>query len=231
MHCGKKAPRSLHLDGQQRVILTASVKRPCKGAASAGTPPLTDFFARQMSVENSHTQQGTAPMDEGVTHPTPRRLHFATPLTQAEDQGTPAQAMNFSLEAGQHLTRHGAALHPSTGLASTAYALPTLFDSSTRLRATGHDNQPPSPQQPITPNSHGWMRRPPLKWISFDPVRLLTRVKAIGHPGLPANTATAINSRKKYIHTYTHTYIHTYMAQGREWFEPVPYQSGYRLKP
>ena len=139
-HCGL----SLHLDGQQRVILTASIKRPCKGAASAGTPPLTDFFARQGSVENSHTQQGTAPMADDGTHPTPRRLHFATPLTQAEDQGTPAQAMNSSLAAGQHLTHHGTALHPNTGLASPPCALPTLFDTSTRLRATGHDTQPPT---------------------------------------------------------------------------------------
>lgn len=35
---------SLHLDAQQRVILTAAIKRPCEGAAQAGTPPLTDFL-------------------------------------------------------------------------------------------------------------------------------------------------------------------------------------------
>ena len=142
---------SLHLDGQQRVILTASIKRPCKGAASAGTPPLTDFFARQTGAENTHTQQNAAPMTEGGNHPTPRRLHFATPLTQAEDQRHPALAMKPSLDAGQHQSPKSTARPEGPEPASQAYASATLLESTTRLRATGHETQPHSPQQPRNP--------------------------------------------------------------------------------
>ena len=142
---------SLHLDGQQRVILTASIKRPCKGAASAGTPPLTDFFARQTGGENTHTQQRAAPLTEGGNHPTPRRLHFATPLTQAEDQRHPALAMNPSLDAGQHQSPKSTARPEGPEPASQAYASETLHESTTRLRATGHETQPHRPQQPHNP--------------------------------------------------------------------------------
>ena len=52
---------SLHLDAQQRVILTAAIRRPCKGAAKAGTPPLTDYFTRQTSTATQRTAQSFSP--------------------------------------------------------------------------------------------------------------------------------------------------------------------------
>ena len=39
---------SLHLDGQQRIILTGDLKKPCKGAAISGSPPLPELFRKQV---------------------------------------------------------------------------------------------------------------------------------------------------------------------------------------
>ena len=103
-----------------------------------------------MSVDSSRTQQGNNTVAEAMTNPTPRRLHFATPLTTAEDQETSAQAMNPSLEAGQHMSSPATALQPATRSASLAHAVQTLIDSSTQHRATGHDTQPHSPLQTLT---------------------------------------------------------------------------------
>ena len=44
-HCGL----SLHLDGQNRIILTGAIRKPCKGAAIGGSPPLTEYFRSQPS--------------------------------------------------------------------------------------------------------------------------------------------------------------------------------------
>ena len=159
---------SLHLDGQHRVILTAAFKKSCKGAAQVGTPPLTDFFARQRTQGTSadkHSSSTSSGAPDGPTKPTPRRLHFATQLTQAEDNTESAQAMNSSLEAGMKRTCHST---PSFGLGQTKPdAVPTqdapLTEPLTRehWQDAGHDTQPPSgPQQQeqqgpqlITPNA------------------------------------------------------------------------------
>ena len=145
---------SLHLDGQQRVILTAAFKKSCKGAAQVGTPPLTDFFARQgtqgtSADKHSSSTSGGAP--DGTTKPTPRRLHFATPLTQAEDNPNPAQAMISNLEAGSKRTCHST---PSLGLGQPqSDAVPTqvapLSEPLTRAhwQDAGHEPQPPSGPQ------------------------------------------------------------------------------------
>ena len=127
---------SLHLDTQQRLILTTAFKKPCKGAGAAGSPPLEEYFRKQAtqapsSSPDTSSEQGTCsqhqptPSDRqyatrlslqdtaAVTpqdsRPTPRRLHFTTQLDQ-RDQGTlaiqPAPAMTPSLPVPWHSSTH-----------------------------------------------------------------------------------------------------------------------------
>ena len=94
---------SLHLDAQHRVILTAAIRKPCKGAVTAGSPPITDYFTKQATGAAQHKAQITSPSkaeERPTVRPTPRRLHFATQLTEGEDTMHPAQAKTPSLSAG-----------------------------------------------------------------------------------------------------------------------------------
>ena len=97
---------TLHLDGQQRLIHTAAVKKPCKSSGSQTSTPLTELFRRQTeqasqeASRSSHAPGSSTPPEEheaeqvkrprlGTTNtrhldetsdtgPTPRRLHFQT---------------------------------------------------------------------------------------------------------------------------------------------------------
>ena len=108
---------TLHLDGQQRLIHTAAVKKPCKGSGSASSTPLTEIFKKQLEQASQHgspdssgdnsqqTPQESQAMHDQVKRPrldtkgttqsiqveqhrpTPRRLHFPTDL-DLQEQGT-----------------------------------------------------------------------------------------------------------------------------------------------
>ena len=101
---------TLHLDGQQGLIHTAAVKKPCKGSGSQSSTPLTEIFRRQVEQASQHEASGSSSAPEpdsppeqqdaadqvkrprlGTTtmpqqpanrdpRPTPRRLHFQTAL-------------------------------------------------------------------------------------------------------------------------------------------------------
>ena len=73
-HCGL----SLHLDGQNRVILTGAIRKPCKGAANGGSPPLTEYFRSQPSQA---AQQAPQPATEDPP-PVHEASHTATHKSQ-----------------------------------------------------------------------------------------------------------------------------------------------------
>ena len=52
---------NLHLDAQRRVILTGAIRKPCKGAGTAGSPPLTEYFIKQSSAATQHTDRPAPP--------------------------------------------------------------------------------------------------------------------------------------------------------------------------
>ena len=106
--------------GQQRLILTGAVKKPCKGSGLSGSQPLTEIFRKQAeqasqqrsSGESTDTTSQSAPqaptayqdpakkpkLDTQAARPfegpTPRRLHFHTELDQ---QAHGLQANNAAL--------------------------------------------------------------------------------------------------------------------------------------
>ena len=113
---------TLHLDGQHRLILTAAVKKPCKGSGSQSSTPLTEIFRKQLeqasqsgSPDSSGDTSQQAPHESQALpervkkpkleprwppqtchpehpRPTPRRLHFQTDLDLQEQDPEHAQA-------------------------------------------------------------------------------------------------------------------------------------------
>lgn len=89
-----------NLDGQRRLIATQALHKPCKGAATRGSPPLSDFFKKK-DTTSSQSQGLTQPAPEAHTaQPTPKRLNFHTALDEQEhddlNQRLSALAMNSS---------------------------------------------------------------------------------------------------------------------------------------
>ena len=123
---------TLHLDRQQRLILTAAVKKPCKGSGSNSSTPLTEIFRKQLEQASQHSspaspsdtsqvaQQEAQAKPETVkqskldhrqatqsgAEAKPRRLHFPTDM-DLQEQGSEADnaalAMNPSLVAASAL--------------------------------------------------------------------------------------------------------------------------------
>ena len=62
---------TLHLDGQQRLILTAAVKKPSKGSHSQSSTPLTEIFRKQMEQASQHSSSESS----GVSSPKPPEHH------------------------------------------------------------------------------------------------------------------------------------------------------------
>ena len=101
----KQCGIQLHLDSNQRIILTASLLKECKGAGIKGSPSIQSFFKPTPptpsgggSTEKQGSGTGTPTTTEG---PKPKRLHFPTPLTEREDEPSPTQAMTPSPPAGE----------------------------------------------------------------------------------------------------------------------------------
>ena len=158
---------TLHLDGQQRLILTAAVKKPCKGSGSSGSPPLTEIFRKQMEQASQHSSPDSAgdtshmatqepqalheqvkkprldnrqpaqPSTEDHHRPTPRRLHFPTGL-DLQEQGSKADAAALAMIPSQV-----AAKAPTRGSGHTA-------DTSQRANASMVETA----SQPSDDNEH-----------------------------------------------------------------------------
>ena len=71
---------TLHLDGQHRLILTAAVKKPCRGSGSQSSTPLTAIFKKQLeqasqsgspdsSADTSHSAKAPPDHSESATRP------------------------------------------------------------------------------------------------------------------------------------------------------------------
>ena len=90
-----------NLDGNQRLIATQALHKPCKGASTKGSPPLSEFFKKKDN-SGSHSQGSTSSAQEEIsTRPTPKRLHFNTELDEQEalNQQLSALATNPSRTA------------------------------------------------------------------------------------------------------------------------------------
>lgn len=90
---------TLHLDGQQRLILTAAVKKPCKGSGSNSSTPLTEIFRKQLEQASQHGSQDSsedtsqqAPQESQVLQAQvkkPRLDHRWTPPSSTEEHPRP----------------------------------------------------------------------------------------------------------------------------------------------
>ena len=81
-----------NLDGQQRVIATQAFHKPCKGAGTKGSPPLSEYFKKKDSSSSHSPELDTQAPAMTATQPAPRRLSFQTALDVQElcalaDQG------------------------------------------------------------------------------------------------------------------------------------------------
>ena len=88
-HCGL----SLHLDGQNRIILTGAIRKPCKGAAIGGSPPLTEYFRSQPSQANQQ-----APF-QATEDPQPLSEARRTAPVMSQDQAHQQMAQALHLKA------------------------------------------------------------------------------------------------------------------------------------
>ena len=84
---------SLHLDGQNRVILTGAIRKPCKGAATSGSPPLTEYFRSQPSQANQQ-----APF-QATEDPQPLSEARRTAPVMSQDQAHQQMAQALHLKA------------------------------------------------------------------------------------------------------------------------------------
>ena len=75
MHYGRRGGKvtcaqcglNLHLDGQQRLILTSEIKKPCKGSGISGSPPLTEIFRKQAEQASQQKSAGDSTSDTSHT--------------------------------------------------------------------------------------------------------------------------------------------------------------------
>ena len=138
---------TLHLDGQHRLILTAAIKKPCKGSGSQSSTPLTELFRKQLEQasqsstpdsngDNSQLAEAlTAPAESAKRprheqtrppqtghadkpQPTPRRLHFPTEL-DLHAQGTNRAPAAKAMNPSQDAAR-GPPSHTSSSQDATS---------------------------------------------------------------------------------------------------------------
>ena len=69
-----------NLDGQQRVIATQAFHKPCKGASTKGSPPLSEYFKKKDSSSSHSPELEPQASAAAAAQPTPRRLSFQTAL-------------------------------------------------------------------------------------------------------------------------------------------------------
>ena len=89
---------SLHLDGQQRIILTGALKNPCKGAAISGSPPLPELFRKQVEQATQKANSQDDPQGQPLSKTESDRAAYQHPSTapRLEDaiQASPTQGPN-----------------------------------------------------------------------------------------------------------------------------------------
>ena len=73
-----------NLDGQQRVIATQAFHKPCKGAGTKGSPPLSEYFKKKDSSSSHSPALEPQASAAAAAQPTPRRLSFQTALDAQE---------------------------------------------------------------------------------------------------------------------------------------------------
>ena len=87
-----------NLDGSHKLIATQALYKPCKGAATKGSPPLSEFFKKKDTTGSTSQGSTSSPQNAVCSRPTPKRLHFNTELDEQEalNQQLSALAMNPS---------------------------------------------------------------------------------------------------------------------------------------
>ena len=95
---GNQCGTQWNLDGNQRLIATQALHKPCKGASTKGSPPLSEFFKKKDNSGSQSQASTSNAQDEISARPTPKRLHFNTELDEHEalNQQLSALAMNPS---------------------------------------------------------------------------------------------------------------------------------------
>ena len=86
---------------EQDYTHTQALHKPCKGAATKGSPPLSEFFKKKDTAGSASQGPTSSPLDDVSSRPTPKRLHFNTELDEQEalNQQLSALAMNPSHKA------------------------------------------------------------------------------------------------------------------------------------
>ena len=132
---------SLHLDGQQRIILTGALKIPCKGAAISGSPPLPELFRKQVeqatqkanSQDDNQGQSLAQAEQDRAEYQNPNKVPRLEEPTQAfpnqrPNQGPTPRRLHFSTALDS--------LNSDTPPATTALAMnPSHRAVAGRLRA------------------------------------------------------------------------------------------------
>ena len=127
------------LDAQQRPILTAVLRKPCKGAPIGASPPITEIFRRQTAqVSQSADSQVTSPSEpcQAVVQDTAQIQGGDEPQPNQDLRARPGLADSTSPIVPRHLTYQTdtTALHESS--------LSTVLRPETTPWAPGHDTQP-----------------------------------------------------------------------------------------
>ena len=104
-----------NLDGQQRVIATQAFHKPCKGAGTKGSPPLSEYFKKKDSSSSASPDLAPQPAT-AATQPTPRRLSFQTALDVQEQS---AHEDQVQAELTQQLSALAMNSSPRTAAADT----------------------------------------------------------------------------------------------------------------
>ena len=119
---------SLHLDAQQRLILTGAIKKPCKGSGISGSPPLTEIFRKQAA----QASQQKSPED-------------STSGTSQTTQPAPQVVQETSKKPRLQHQHHAESQEPNLkgpGPTPRRLHFPTELDQQAQGSSTGHETQP-----------------------------------------------------------------------------------------
>ena len=80
---------SLHLDAQQRIILTTAIKKPCKGAGLSGSPPLEEIFRRQATQASPQSPDDSASGSSQTSPQAPQAVPISSKKPRLQFQQLP----------------------------------------------------------------------------------------------------------------------------------------------
>ena len=100
-----------NLDGQQRILATQALHKPCKGASTKVSTPLSEFFKKKDPSSSQSPELHQPATTATAAQPTPKRLSFQTALDAREQEeeltnSMSALAMNPSPSADAEPDTH-----------------------------------------------------------------------------------------------------------------------------